>query len=692
MQWYKRVIIFFSLALLVMPVLSSCDRDGMDDNIVPGQQKAGNRYVYFRIENTDNVTSRADSGDLEKDEDENHDSGDLVNGQDREHAIGATGNFCLFFNAAGNLTEILALELATVDNPVGDPVDDEQHIREAVYGTKLTVEEDEVFPKSCLLILNGQPLYTKLSQSIGKSVNEVLELVWEDENPWNIGKNDSGLFTMTSSIYLDGTTKKSTVDITTDNLQEEGTFDSKKVVIVHVERMLAKFSLRFQNASSTVFRPSENADLIVFGGFDSADAPQYIAKKWRIEVTGWNVNAFESQVRVFKDINASTNYFNGWNDPFNHRSFWGEDVHYTDTDYPWQYRWAMDSNCLNYSEKITAAGNGNMLTNMSFSALQLDGPKSGEAVGDLSKLLIYAPGNTYDARSVAGRLDDRDTLLACEHLLIGAQLQLEKAGAPNTFEAVDLYRDRSGLYYTSKQDCFAALMHAFAQSLSSQRVMEYTVYNWDEGGEINEDVVAKTEGGYQLYYKNQELNDTFLREVMEMSSEEFDARIGVFNPAPLRSGDGKQVPWIATAIEDGDLTIQKMVDGKFEPLQICERVKDHMDFVTAGTVVRDADKNDIKSLLYEWVGAVDHFNMGRMYYAHGIDNPTATEAKPRRYGVIRNNWYTFNLKNINRIGIPVDDPDQPILPETVGFNDMINLSVYIIPWHEVSTTTPVLPN
>ena len=709
MQWYKRVIIFFSLALLVMPVLSSCVNDNLVDDIISGQQKTGNRYVYFKIETADNVTSRADSGDLEKDEDENHGSGDLVNGQDPEHAIGLTGNFCLFFNAAGNLTQILALELATVDDPVDDPVDGEQHVREAVYGTKLEVDEDEVFPKSCLVILNGQTLYTKLSQSIGKSVEEVLELMWEDENPWNIGKNESGFLTMSSSIYLDGTTKKSTVDITADNLQEEGTYDPKKVIIVHVERMTAKFSFRISKAAEKVidndiriFQPSLTPDIVLFDGFDDNEALKYLARKWRVKVTGWNINAYETQSNIFKRFNQNGNYFMNWNDPANFRTYWSEDPHYMDSDYPWQYRRSDNFKLTSY------AVDGSVLKNYSFNDLNLDGSDGTET--NVFDKHVYVPENTFDAASVEGKLDDREELLAGTHLLVGAELQIEQvpddpgsqAGETDPYyAAVDIYRDRSGFYYLTERECVAALLHSFNQSLESQMSMEYTFYNWS-GTDDNENMVGKRyvavpSGLYRLSYVSSSGSNDWkqfkgsdvLKNVLLKDWEG-----PMMPPGTIRNGDGRRLPWLYDTnaqvdwIDSGLLSIRSTVDWAELPIYAMEDIAVSGKVKDGAVPIRYATADDIKSLIYEWAGSVEHFDDGKMYYASGVDNPTLAESSPERYGVVRNNWYQFNLTDVKNFGVPVDNPDQPIVPGRNGANDQLNVTIWLLGWHTVQTTTP----
>ena len=65
---------------------------------------------------------------------------------------------------------------------------------------------------------------------------------------------------------------------------------------------------------------------------------------------------------------------------------------------------------------------------------------------------------------------------------------------------------------------------------------------------------------------------------------------------------------------------------------------------------------------------------GNMVYKYNIGS----------YGVVRNHWYAVNVSEIKTVGIPVDDPEQPIIPsdepDEVGY---VSFEVVIIPWHKI---------
>lgn len=756
MQLYKRVIILFFQALLVMPGLLSCTKENLVDDGGSMTVRPGNNYVYFKIETSDNVVSRADSDDLKEDQGGSHDSGDLVNGNDSEHRIGILGNYGLFFDSEDKLMAVAELELAREDDPVGDPEDGEQHVREFVYGTKIYIEEESDLPASCLVVLNGQLVKEKLEQSIGKNIGTVLDLTWAEEDPYSIGKNDSDYFTMTSSIYAEGSKIKSAVTISPDMIQEEGQFDEKKVIIVHVERMLAKFDFRIERntdlqpegESDRIYQPSTEPDIVLFDGFHIDGSPKYTAKRWRIELTGWALNALETESYLFKKVStAGYGTYWRWNDPANFRTYWGEDVTYDDTRYPWQYRSAgyePAENIPYYSATGADADGMTTLKNCSFEDLDLD-VKSDDASAAHFNRTLYAPESTFKAESVRGKHDNRDEMLAATHLLLGARMQLEMDRNSGDYAAHDIFRERSGFFYQNERDLFAVQIHAFNQLLNSQKSMDYVYYAWDKKisaedkiYDLRYDTRTNAEGKTEYVYNKGELrpivngdrlaakpsqietsegryngvydfhlywipegadaatdrwkllDDAFFEtECRDMA--EFRSLFGSLALGEIPHGDGKRLPWPVS----GRLVI---CNSAFVPIDVYTR-----DLVVAGQpnrreYLRPASDNDVKSLLYEWLGATDHFNGGRMYYACGIEQDAgnyemedgSVVSRTGRYGTVRNNWYQFNLKSISGVGVPVDDPGQEIVPDRAGPNDQINVTVSILDWHYETTTTPVV--
>ena len=734
----RQNIVRLSLAFLVIFAFASCITDSYTDDakdssgITPGDRV----YTFLFQIDTGDIATRAtegndDSNDLNSGDNSTFlNSGNLVEGSDYEHKIGKEGNYAFFFynngEQAGEFFTSVSLELA--DSTMITNKDHQWHEKvEAIYGAKITIEnEDEDgeivrFPSniSCIIVLNasestygfllGEAKKTNIEQFLGtlwKCNTEYSTEQEEIEAIKAIGYNDNGFFTMTNSSYVKDSKFYNAVPIDVELMKQRvGEFDKEKVITIHVERMLAKFSLKISENRAKeideenkrwIFQPSQKADLIFFNGFKETDgSPEYVAKKWQINVTGWNINALENTNFFFKDFDPNANYYNGWNDNANYRTYWAEDNHYNNDSYPWQYRRAMDAKssvaCPYYSANISNSNNENLLRNFSFQSLALDN-------GNMTKS-VYTPENTYNAAAVEGKLDDREELLACSHLLVGAELQIDLDNS-DEYVAHDLYRDRNGLYFLSERECLAALIHDFNQYLKSQKTMVFTHYtDWTAHGTTKQQLIIEPSGEYRLYYKNESGKWQPLTEDDILNTETFRNSDLTTAIATLRKGDGKRLPWIDNLMENGRLAIGNNSTQPF--ITIYETTEDSIGTIvpnkkaikgyTNDNNTQKGDKNFIKSLLYEWLGAVDHFNNGKMYYAHGIDNPTASEETPNRYGVVRNNWYQFVLNNITSIGIPVDDIYQPIVPERVGLNDQINFTIKILDWHSIEQDIK-LPN
>ena len=815
MKRYQRIIALFAQAFLVMLVLASCAKDKSlvgTEEIPGGSGDAPRPYggmLYIRLFTDGGVVTRGDDGDLVADGPEHeHESGDLVNGSDAEHAIGTFGNYVIFFDKEKKYYGISELTL-TKDTEF----DHGGHQREAIYGARIEAtvnenaandEETEVWPSWCLVVLNGQDIVKVSDDSqtlagvslTGKSLDQVLNIAWTYEansagtdagpyttgaNASGFGKNSDGLFVMTNAVYLKGNNEVYAATEIPDNLIQEGgaAIDEDKILFVHVERMLAKFDFSIKPAegvnnsgdNNEIFQPSITPDIILFDKFMSDGSPHYIAKQWRIAITGWNINALENKSYLFKKINTAgykdddeDTSWDSWNEPRNYRSYWAEDVTYKDQRYPWQYRnpgYESAENVPYYSATGTDAAGVTKLMNYSFNALGL-----GDKSTDHFTRTIYTPESTFDAYVVKSPYntetrksnhDNRDELLAATHLLVGAELQIKE----DDYEVVDIYRDRSGFFYRTQRESFAVLIHAFNQLLTSQKSMDYSYYTWNktikdkiqectgfrdngvgtdprytpiwseakdiENGDkvaakpasVEDETDASITGLYGgnydfcLYFIDaggtyHKLDDAFLMSLVDENKSEdekeqaFKDMFGGLVLGEIPGGDGQRLPWPAK----GRLTI---CNSAHQPIYIytSDYVREGRPTVHKG--LRQASENDIKSLLYEWVGAIDHFSDGRMYYSHGIDHfpdrvvmaegvpVTDEEGKENgltgRFGAVRNNWYRINLTRIRSLGVPVDDPLQPIVPARSTPHDQINVTVSILDWHDEETTTPTVgPN
>lgn len=694
----RQHIQLFLLTLFTFLIFASCAKEDITDASQGKRLELieGTPYsVMFKFKTGDS-DMRAYSDDAG--------SGDYVHGSTDEYKISNNGSYVYFFDEDKKFYRYSLLTQQNKENGTHHEGD-----IDAYYGAKFYPIKGKNM-SYCIVVLNGGNMHNQLMNAItagsgeySNDIERVLSQIWTDNsNVPQIGR-DAGLFTMTNSVYMGKDGMQAAVEITDDNILTvdkvsnipdfpEDPEDMKKIVQVHVERMVAKFSLNISGGDEThryftpTFTSDDNKNLeaertILFDAFTNDQTPKYKATRWRIKVTGWNINALESQNYLFKKINSNDKNLEGWDWNGDCRSYWSQDLHYDNDEqdnpllYPWQYRKAIDYTLNYYGDKYQGeSNNGNILKNYSFNYLNDN---------DFDKV-VYTPENTYDKYAVKGNHDKRDELLAGTHLIVGAELQIEEIANSGDYKTPDdLYRDRNGFYYLSERACIASLIHSFNQLLTSQDALLYTYHSWWDGenteGNEKTELVANPRGACNLYYGNTKLTAKY---IMDLPDNEYKSLIGELTPATIRHGDGKRFPWNKNWFNGNNLTV-KYDNGQV--LDICAKDLDGYETVIPGRVIRKATNDDIKSLFYEWLGTVDHFSQGKMYYAQGIDNPTAGEEKPERYGVVRNNWYRFNITDIKSIGIPVDDPTQPIIPERVGLNDQINFKIKIIPWHYIGT-------
>ena len=787
------------LALMVSGMLTSCI---FDDFVDADFSEAEGKTLYLSINvksDSDIALTRADN------EPKVPDANGMLDGDWPEHLT--TDHIAIFFNEneakePGSLYAITTLGLPATHEDFND---DKPNQKEANYiavfrvteEDKKRIENKEIdLPKYCLVILNSsneiKKQLEKYKNDPKADYNTIVKEIWEsNDEPEEIGFNGKR-FTMTNSVYVkDGkvhAAQKFSLDKFFDTPDEA---KKQPAVTIYVERMVAKFTFGINsnnpmtrsatddgNDDSNIMWPQNSdkeaaAPLVFFDKINNDNAMPdetntlYKALPWRVNITGWGINAQEKDSYIFKNIKADGDYFGNsiddWNAEGYFRSYWSEDPHYDKDEkgitwtYPLQYRKALDNKELdNYTQNEEDAGDKekkNKLKNYCYN----DFIKNG--IGKE----IYAPENTYDPdlykKGQNAYLDDRTGVLAGTHLLVCAEVQIKK-GDDEKYEAPkDLYRDRQGIYYESKEQFFRMFVHSINSLLKSQRTMDFVLYDWEKGGHIEVDYTEKIldDDGeeievpnetheltakpknlsetqeYQLYYydpNNEELKKLGLMDedgYMEMTGatidglikeDQFDKIINL-SSAMIENGDGKILPWfdndklvICTTKDHTKLDIytrdevvpfyKRDKDGKLiidektgKPIQLGYESKDGTDVTES--VLNDYD-NCIKSLLYEWFGPIDHFDHGRMYYATPISHKggsmkqyDAEKEEMGDYGVVRNCWYDFTLTGINRIGTPVDNPDEPIVPGLVDIKDVINTKVEfeIIRWHEENTTAPL---
>lgn len=580
-------------------------------------------------------------------------------------------HYAIFYN---NDEQETPMAIATLTNFSKDENEgDKKKNSSVVFATVVTKSQYKDMLtrlQECVVILNTD---LKLDQFWTKTKDDLLNIVVS--SPFYTNQNGKEYFTMCNSVFIENKQKVMASKVNTDYIYTsyieaiEQAWKGNAAVEAYVERLAAKFSLGFKNEAYNaadarrIFTPTDNK-MIVFSELNNDGIPYYDGSySYQIEITGWGMNALEQESYLFRNINANGNYFDGWYRTDYNRAFWSEDLHYTDEVYPWQYRRAIDKADMPYYQE---KGEKNVLRNLSYEELNAT---------RFNKKYQYAPENTYDFTNAAfnSNLDNRAELLAGTHLIVCAELQTNiNTENKDTYRSTDIYRDRNGNFYRSEKECFKALVAIFNNYLKSHSFLKYTAYDWDKGGREGT-LFAWTKGEYYLYYNNTKLTPENIDEIKEELTSD----------AIISGGDGKRLIWLDSMAIKGE-------NG--EALDIYSNI-DEVD-ASKNKKLRPATTSDYQSILWEWLGAVEHFQDGKMYYAIPVGyikdeaNSTAQSNKYSVYGVVRNSVYQIVIDDVTGLGTSVDKVTEPIVPNKVSTHDHLFISFDILDWHLTEQNVP----
>lgn len=102
--------------------------------------------------------------------------------------------------------------------------------------------------------------------------------------------------------------------------------------------------------------------------------------------------------------------------------------------------------------------------------------------------------------------------------------------------------------------------------------------------------------------------------------------------------------------------------------------------------------NHLVALFHKIIGPVDVYKEGKMYFSVPIPHNVSAFGVGRNvnvwknlgsFSLVRNNWYNISVDEITRLGTPVDDPSQPIIPVMDVKRSYINMGVELLNWHEI---------
>lgn len=651
MKVYFRHIAYIFFAF-VLCTIAGCSKDhDLVDDAVTHQPDGLNTigYLSIRLQTSDGLTRIGE---------------EFAQGEDAEFAL-APGqhHFAIFYNDEQTGPMAVAALSGLSDNEEGGPTANSSVVLATIVAKSAKRELLEQL-QECIVVLNSDFDITQLwTMSKDKLITTIVT------SPFYKSTNGKEYFTMCNSVYIDNGKKVVAAKVDTSKIYTsyiealEQAWKGNAAVVAYVERLAAKFSLRFANpqyneAGAEIYTPADN-HIVIFSHVNDNGIPYYRDDyaSYQIKITGWGMNALEQVSYLFRQFKVDGNYFNGWYNTTNARAYWSEDRHYTQDVYPWQYRKAIDKIDIPYYQKNT----DNILRNLSFDEL------------NTNQKYQYTPENTYVINNAAFNqsLDARPELLAGTHMIVCAELLTDLDDGKGYYPH-DVYRDRNGNFYPNEQDCIKARLTFFINSLNSHSFLKYKHYNWEEGTSDGM-LYAWTKGNYRLYYNGDELTQNNI-------DKYYDALI---TDAIIKGGDGKRMIWA------NGMSIK---DEQGNSLKIYTNI-DEVD-PKKNSILRDATPDDIRSLLFEVIGAVDHFCDGKMYYAIPIGyiqdkaNSTETSSKYSIYGVVRNSVYDILIHDITGFGTSVDKPTDPIVPNSVSTNDHLFISFDVLDWHWTDQKVP----
>lgn len=544
---------------------------------------------------------------------------------------------------------------------------------------------------------------------------------------------DKYYFTMSNSVFFQGDSYSedkllNATQIPEGALQATAALASSNPVTVYVERIVAKVEVGFikydgATGSEPAYFSDENKGGFTYSFIDDAGAPSHEGDsmwlgsedeketpiKLKAVITGWTINGVEYQTKLFKDVNFSdvepaVAYdwsadapFEGWNDDNHHRSYWARDNHYiwNAAQYPTQYRKAFNGNATSYQiDADWAYGNatveegGNDIYNPTYPWALDYKPFDAESNPRKHK---YCLENTFDI----GEEANYKHMIMGSHLLIKGRLIMTGEENKALDEIADKYYYSDRYYdettYINRQ--VAIITELLGENVTGENVVPATIM-WDNDGDAGKTQYTYTAIKGGLWFKD----GGVYKKVLTANDAENGAyaikATDIFGIAPayVLKGDGRVTIGLKGDDENGFGYREEGVSLYYsvDPVAVDE---------TTGAPVGDPDfvqltRNELVSLIYGITNVADCFKNGRMYYAVPIEHFIAKGAgndyvakydgiETGDYGIVRNHWYRFTISNIVKPGIPVHDPEQPIIPNYDEEDRYLSLQVVIIPWHIV---------
>lgn len=353
---------------------------------------------------------------------------------------------------------------------------------------------------------------------------------------------------------------------------------------------------------------------------------------------------------------------------------------------------------------------------------------------------IYALENTYVDQGMLSELNwrwpwQREPYAAATNLMLLASIEIDDnpyKGDLDTEVANDLYLGQNSIFYLKLENLLKSKLEIFNKVMLSGGNAGFQILHgqwdrhsrWDEDDknqykDTHLDKVGWNEGSYlwfaetEVYpqgdphegmpiYDKKEIEDeegnkviTYKVKLKEGGSIRLNVDDNITDyltliPAEISGGDGQRLiaptePYMGVNYRYYLAPVKKDDNGN-EILD--ENKKPVMD---EGKAV-EISFNHLVALIHKIIGPVDVYRGGRMYYSVPIphrdlsfDPDANTRAWTRigSFGIVRNNWYSITVDKISRLGTPVDDADQPIVPVMDVKRSYINMGVKLKDWHQL---------
>lgn len=422
-----------------------------------------------------------------------------------------------------------------------------------------------------------------------------------------------------------------------------------------------------------VFNPSSSRRVYYVDSFGiDDDIPSVQRGYWKASITGWGVNATEPSEYLFKSLGNSPASLTSWNftpsglsSPV--RNLWAVDPNYSGGKeaYPDQYRRAYD---ISTSEKFTSLS-------------PYEGSESSYGLNYLSfrslsqrEIRQFTSENTYDATTVFGDnkslLEDRLQYRCGNHILIGAQLLIEGMDTQGVYNPSTV--DSEGLIVSGsdrvKTKYFMNNIY-WARDAYINYYCKYLGNNVDATTECKSDLTRGTSFVPNTVFAPAQGDAVFyVRD--GLGWRKADYRDFTIRPVYIIGGDGwcYPVPNADSSNPSATVLHVRQTNGNYRQVTL--------------------DEYDKLAYGYPFYFA-KAYTEGRMYYAVPVSGNSARESMSNfglvtgDYGAVRNHWYHYRFTTLTSVGVPVHDPDQPIVPNCEPSLLGLGFEVRIIPWHVV---------